>query len=131
MVDQGWGGGDPRVRLMQLREAILRNARFLVGLRMHTAGMTVAQAERFFREQAFYDPADSRIEALRGSQDATYGYYTLGKLAILKLRADYRRKLGSAYTLAGFHAALLQYGDPELPLVRHVLLGADDDGKPL
>ena len=26
MVDEGWGNGDPRVRLMQLREAIWRNA---------------------------------------------------------------------------------------------------------
>ena len=69
--------------------------------------MTVPQAERFFEERAFLDPADARIEARRGTQDATYGYYTLGKLEILKLRADYRRKVGAAFTLAAFHAALL------------------------
>jgi uncharacterized protein (DUF885 family) len=129
MVDEGWGNGDPRVRIMQLREAIWRNARYVAGVKMHTQGMTVAQAETFFRTQAFLDPADARAEAKRGTQDATYGYYTLGKLEILKLRDDYKKKMGSAYTLARFHHDLLQYGDPALPLLRPLLLGADDDGK--
>ncbi len=129
MVEQGWGNGDPRVKLMQLREAIWRNARYVAGVKMHTQGMTVAQAQRLFQTQAFLDPADARAEARRGTQDATYGYYTFGKLAILKLRADYKKKMGSAYTLARFHRDLLQYGDPAIPLLRPLLLGADDDGK--
>ncbi|GAC1574508.1 MAG: DUF885 domain-containing protein [Candidatus Elarobacter sp.] len=129
MVDEGWGGGDPRVRIMQLREAIWRNARFVVGVKMHTQGMTVPQAIRFFETQAFLDPVSARAEAKRGTQDSTYGYYTLGKLEILKLRSDYKKKLGAAFTLARFHHDLLQYGDPAIPLLRPLLLGADDDGK--
>ncbi len=129
MVEQGWGNGDPRVKIMQLREAIWRNARYVVGVKMHTQGMTVPQAIAFFQTQAFLDPASARAEAKRGTQDATYGYYTLGKLEIYKLRADYKKKLGSAYTLARFHHDLLQYGDPAIPLLRPLLLGADDDGK--
>ena len=129
MVEQGWGNGDPRVKLLQLREAIWRNARYVVGVKMHTQGMTVAQAEHFFRTQAFLDPASARIEAKRGTQDATYGYYTLGKLEIFKLRDDYKKKLGRKFTLARFHHDLLQYGDPAIPLLRPLLLGADDDGK--
>jgi uncharacterized protein (DUF885 family) len=98
-------------------------------VKMHTQGMTVAQAQRLFQTQAFLDPASARAEARRGTQDATYGYYTFGKLAILKLRADYKKKMGSAYTLARFHHDFLQYGDPAIPLLRPLLLGADDDGK--
>jgi len=129
IVDEGWGDGDPRVRLMQLREAILRNARYVVGVKMHTQGMTVPQAMAFFQKQGFLDPASSRIEARRGTGDPTYGYYTLGKLEILKLRADYKKKLGDAFTLAGFHKALLSYGNPPVPLLRPLLLGDADDGK--
>jgi uncharacterized protein (DUF885 family) len=129
MVEQGWGNGDPRVKIMQLREAIWRNARYVAGVKMHTQGMTVPQATAFFRTQAFLDPVSARAEAKRGTQDATYGYYTLGKLEIYKLRADYKKKLGSAYTLARFHHDLLQYGDPAIPLLRPLLLGAADDGK--
>ena len=43
MVDEGWGDGDPRVRLAQLALALQREARYLVGLREHTQGMTVDQ----------------------------------------------------------------------------------------
>ena len=129
VLDEGWGNGDPRVRLMQLKEAILRNARYVVGVKLHTAGWTLAQAKRYFEEQAFLDPADARIEARRGTQDATYGYYTLGKLEILKLRADYQKKYGDQFTLAKFHADLLAHGSPPIPLLRPLLLGGDDDGK--
>jgi len=129
VVDEGWGNGDPRVRLMQLKEAILRNARYVVGVKLHTQGMTLAQAEKYFETQAFLDPADARIESRRGTQDATYGYYTLGKLEIFKLRADYKKKMGPAYTLAKFHAALLSHGDPPIPLLRPLLLGDADDGR--
>jgi uncharacterized protein (DUF885 family) len=129
MVEQGWGNGDPRAKLMQLREAIWRNARYVAGVKLHTQGMSVQQATRFFETEAFLDPASARAEAYRGTQDATYGYYTFGKLAILKLRADYRKKLGARFTLARFHHDLLEYGDPQIPLLRKLMLGADDDGK--
>jgi hypothetical protein len=70
-------------------------------------------------------------EALRGTQDATYGYYTLGKLEILKLRADMQKKLGAEFTLEKFHDAYLAHGDPPIPLLRPLLLGDADDGKVL
>jgi hypothetical protein len=75
------------------------------------------------------EPAER--EALRGTADPLYGYYTLGKLEILKLRADYRRSMGSRYTLEAFHDALLAHGDPPIAIARKLVLGADDDGKVL
>ncbi|MEA2663820.1 MAG: hypothetical protein QOI11_764, partial [Candidatus Eremiobacteraeota bacterium] len=129
MVDEGWGNGDPRVRLAQLQNALQREARYLVGLREHTGSMTVDEAARFFRDNAFMPPTQARREALRGTQDPLYGYYTLGKLEILKLREDYRRKLGPAFTLQKFHDAFLAHGNPPIASVRQLLLGPDDDGK--
>lgn len=129
MVEQGWGNGDPRVRLAQLEAALQREARYLVGLREHTQGMTVDEATRFFQDNAFMPQIQARREALRGTQDPLYGYYTLGKLEILKLRDDYRRKLGPAFTLQKFHDAFLAHGNPPIAAVRRLLLGRDDDGK--
>ncbi len=131
MVDEGWGGGDPHVRLAQLSEALLRECRFVVGVKLHTAGWSLDRSEHFFQDACFQSPAVATEESLRGTQDPMYGYYTLGKLMILKLRADYKRKMGGAYTLQGFHDALLAHGDPPVPLVRPLLLGSSDDGKPL
>jgi uncharacterized protein (DUF885 family) len=131
MVDEGWGNGDPKVRLAQLEEALLRECRYVAGVKLHTAGWTVKQAEQLFQNQCFQTPAVALEESMRGTQDPMYGYYTLGKLMILKLRDDYKKKMGSAYTLEKFHDALLAHGDPPIPLVRPMILGSDDDGKPL
>jgi uncharacterized protein (DUF885 family) len=131
MVDEGWGNGDPHVRLAQLEEALLRECRYVVGVQLHTGGWSLKQAENLFQTQCFQTPAVALEETMRGTQDPMYGYYTLGKLMILKLRADYKKKMGSAYTLESFHDALLAHGDPPIPLLRPMLLGSADDGKPL
>jgi uncharacterized protein (DUF885 family) len=131
VVDEGWGNGDPKVRLAQLNAALIRECRYVVGVAEHTQGMTVDQATVFLMKNAHLSQTDARREALRGTQDPMYGYYTLGKLMILKLRADYQKKLGGAYTLEAFHDALLAHGDPPIPLLRPILLGDADDGKPL
>ena len=131
MVDEGWGGGNPKVRLAQLAGALLRECRFIVGVKEHTAGMSVEAGTRFFMHNAFMTREAAQKEALRGTQDPTYGYYTLGKLEILKLRADMQKKLGPEYSLEHFHDALLSHGDPPLPLLRPLLLGDSDDGKVL
>ena len=131
MVDQGWGNGDPHVRLAQLEEALLRECRYVVGVQLHTGGWSLKRAESLFQTQCFQTPAVALEETMRGTQDPMYGYYTLGKLMILKLRGDYKKKMGSKYTLEGFHNALLAHGDPPLPLLRPMILGSADDGKPL
>ncbi len=129
MVDEGWGNGDPHVRLAQLQGALLRECRYLVGLREHTAGMTVDAATAFFEANAFMAHEPAHREALRGTADPLYGYYTLGKLELLKLRDDYKRVAGSHYSLQGFHDELLAHGDPPMAIARKILLGAEDDGK--
>ena len=131
IVDQGWGNGDPRVRLAQLEEAMLRNCRYVVGVGLHTGGMTIAKAENTFVNRCFQPRQVAVEETLRGTQDPMYGYYTLGKLMILKLRADYKKKMGAAYSLEKFHDAFLAHGDPPIPLLRPLLLGRSDDGEPL
>ncbi|MFY9718102.1 MAG: DUF885 domain-containing protein [Candidatus Cybelea sp.] len=131
MVDEGWGNGDPRVRLAQLDEALLRACRYVVGVKLHTQDMSISEAEHLFTDQCFQTPQVAVEESLRGTQDPMYGYYTLGKLMILKLRSDYKKKLGDAFTLEKFHDELLARGDPPLPLLRPFILGSSDDGKPL
>ncbi len=129
MVDEGWGDGDPRVRLAELQLALQRECRYLVGLREHTQNMSVDAATAFFEQNAFMAPDPARREALRGTQDPLYGYYTLGKLELLKLRDDYAKVAGSHYSLEAFHDALLAHGDPPIAIARKLVLGADDDGK--
>jgi uncharacterized protein (DUF885 family) len=123
VIDEGFHADDPRYRLAQIQDALLRDARLVVGIRMHTKGMTVAQAVDFFVKQGYQTHPSARAESKRGTSDATYGYYTLGKLMILKLRDDYRARMGTGYSLQKFHDTFISLGPLPLPLIRKAMLG--------
>jgi uncharacterized protein (DUF885 family) len=120
MVDEGFGGGDPKYRLAQLQEALLRDCRYVVGIKLHTQGMTVADGAKVFVERGFQEPANGYEEARRGAYNPTYLYYTLGKLEIQKLRDEYRAKKGAS--LKQFHDAFVAQGGLPIELVRRILL---------
>ncbi|HEX3867527.1 MAG TPA: DUF885 domain-containing protein, partial [Gemmatimonadaceae bacterium] len=125
MVDEGFGGGDPKVRLAQLEEALLRDCRWVVGIKEHTQGMTVEQGAKLFVDKCFQEPANGYEEARRGAYNPTYLYYTLGKLEILKLRDDYKKAKGTMFTLQDFHDQFVKQGGAPIPLIRRILLPGD------
>jgi uncharacterized protein (DUF885 family) len=123
MLEAGLGKGDPELHIGQLMNALLRNARYLSSIGLHTKGMTVAESERIFREQAFQDAGTARQQALRGTYDPAYLNYTLGKLMILKLQKDWTASRGGQKAWKEFHDRFLSYGGPPIPLVRRAMLG--------
>jgi uncharacterized protein (DUF885 family) len=122
LLDEGYAKDDLRVRLAQTQEALLRACRYVVGIRMHTRGMSLDQGIDFFVKEGFQSRKVAELEARRGTEDATYLYYTWGKLEILKLREDYKKKLGAKFSLKKFHDAFLAEGAAPLPIVRAALL---------
>lgn len=118
-------GGDPETHIGQLTNALLRDARFLSSIGMHTHGMSIEDSERLFRERAYTDAGTARQQAARGTYDPAYLDYTLGKLMIRKLRTDYCASRGGEACWKEFHDRFLSYGGPPIPLVRTALLGAD------
>lgn len=121
MVDQGFGGGDPRYRLAQLQEALLRDCRYVAGIKLHTQGWSVEQAAtELFEEKGFQEPANAFEEARRGTYNPTYLYYTLGKIEIQQLRDEYMSAKDAS--LKQFHDAFVTAGALPIPLVRRVLL---------
>ena len=125
MLDEGYGNGDRKLRLGQLQDALLRNARFIAGIEMHTGKMTVEQAKEFFIKEGYQVPPVAEKEAKRGTSDPTYLVYTLGKLQIMKLREDYKKRKGAAFSLQEFHDSFLKQGAPPIKIVRKALLGDD------
>lgn len=132
MLDEGYGqpgtgAKDEReaklIRLGQLSDALLRNARFTVGIQMHRHQMTFDQAVDYFVKEGYQSHAVGMMEAKRGTGDPTYLYYTLGKLQILKLRADLKKKEGAAFSLEKFHDDFLKQGFPPVKVVRQTMLG--------
>jgi uncharacterized protein (DUF885 family) len=134
MLDEGYGqpgtgAKDAReakyIRLGQLQDALLRDARFVAGIRMHTGKMSFAEAKEFFVREGYQSAKIADIESKRGTSDPTYLYYTLGKLQILKLREDYQKKMGAEFTLGKFHDEFMSQGFPPIAVVRRTLLGDD------
>jgi len=134
MLDQGYaqpgtGAKDLNesrlIRLGQLQDALLRDARFVVGIQMHRGKMTFDEGVDFFMKEGYQSHQNGLIETKRGTSDATYLYYTLGKLEILKLREDLRKKQGAAFSLESFHNDFLKQGFPPIKIVRKALLKDD------
>jgi uncharacterized protein (DUF885 family) len=125
MLDEGYGGGDPKLRLGQLIDALLRNARFIVGIELHTGKMSLEQGKEFFMKEGYQVGPVAELEAKRGTSDPTYLYYTLGKLQILKLREDYRKQQGSKSTLQEFHDTFMRQGSVPMRIIRKSMLGSD------
>jgi uncharacterized protein (DUF885 family) len=125
MIDEGYGGGDLKLRLGQLTDALLRDARYVVGIQMHTGKMTFEQGVDFFVKEGMQTHSTALVETKRGTSDPTYLYYTLGKLEILKLREDYRKMRGSSFRLEEFHDSFLKQGAPPIKIVRRAMLGND------
>ena len=125
MVEAGFGDRDYGIQLGQLAEALIRLARFIVCIRLHTEDLSVEQGVRFFREEAFMEEASARREAERGTFDPTYLVYSVGRLALLKLRQDYKQMQGKSFSLRDFHDTLLGNGSAPFWLHRQLMLGAD------
>jgi len=134
MVDQGFGPNMPsasgqspaliaaKYRVAQSDEALLRLCRLCCSIKLHCHGMAVDEATKFFQENAYYEEKPARQEAIRGTFDPEYLYYTLGKLQILKLRSDWQKQEGASFTLQRFHDEMLRHGAPPLRLLREAML---------
>lgn len=125
MWEAGFGDGDPYLHIGQLQNALLRNVRYLVALGLHTGTMTLEEAEKMFREQGLQDPANARQQANRGAFDPGFLNYTLGKLMVRKLRADWTEARGGRAAWREFHDRFLSYGGPPVPLVRGAMVGGE------
>jgi uncharacterized protein (DUF885 family) len=123
MLDEGFGGNNPKLRLAQLSMALLRLCRYLVGLRLHTDGMTYEEGVDFFMREGYQERVNAEREARRGTLDPTYLVYTLGKMQILKLREEYRQLMGASFNIGEFHNRLLSYGMPPVKIIRLAMLG--------
>jgi len=127
MLDAGFGRQEHGIKLGQLAEALIRLARFIVCIRLHTEDLSVEQGVRFFREEAFMEEAGARREAERGTFDPTYLVYSVGKLMLLKLRRDYKAQQGKSFSLKSFHDTLLAQGTAPFWLHRQLMLGEEGD----
>jgi hypothetical protein len=129
VVEQGYGGGDPRYVMAQQSDALMRICRLLSGIRVHTKQWTLDDAQACFEKEAYLAPPAAKREAERSAYDPTYGGYFLGKRGFLKLRKDLQAKQGKAFDLKTFHEKVM--GNGIAPIWAHRALLLPGDNSPL
>jgi uncharacterized protein (DUF885 family) len=118
MLDEGYG--NDQLRLIQLKEALLRDCRFIVSFWMHTQGLGVNEARQFIMENAYMETLPAEREALRGTFDHSYYGYTLGKLFIKRAKERFFHSNPSA-PLKSFHDNLLGLGGAPVGLLEELI----------
>ena len=107
---------DDRSVLGGISASLMRAARLVVDSGLHAMGWTRRQALEFFTAhvpmpEEFLAAEIDRYIVMPGQ---AVSYYT-GKLELLRLRDEARRRLGSAFSLPSFHAAVLDQGSLPMP----------------
>jgi uncharacterized protein (DUF885 family) len=125
MLEAGLRGADPETRIGQLSNALLRNARFLSTIGLHTKGWSVEDSRQFFVNEGLQAEGTAIQQAARGTYDPAYLNYNMGKLLIRKLREDWTATRGGRAAWREFHDTFLSYGGPPIPLVRQQMMGED------
>ena len=125
MVEEKFGGGDPRIEMAQLSDALTRVCRLLAGIRVHSREWSLEQAQQCFEQQAYVAAPAARREAERASYDPTYGGYFLGKRGLLTLRRDVAAQQGASFNLRTFHERFMTNGIAPLKAHRALFLPGD------
>ncbi len=123
MVEAGYADGDPRFHLMQIREALLRLARYRCAFGLHAEGWSTQRAVDFFIKEGFATQVIAERETRRGVMGPNYYAYTLGKHEILRLRTKLKARDGAGFNLIRFHDELMQLPYP-VSTIEKIMLGA-------
>lgn len=125
MIEEKFGGGDPRIEMAQLSDALTRVCRLLSGIRVHAGQWTLEQAQACFEERAYVPTSAAKREAQRATYDPTYGGYFLGKRGLLTLRRDVAAHLGAQFDLRAFHERFMTNGIAPIWAHRQLFLPGD------
>ncbi len=128
MLEEGFEDS-PERRVIVATDAIWRAARIILDIRLHRGQIGVDEGVDFLVEHTGFERAVARAEVQRYTMTPSYNLsYLLGRQLLLRLREDERARLGAAFSLKGFHDALLYSGS--LPISFHRRLLAGEGGGP-
>ncbi len=112
----------PKFRLTMHTDAIWRAVRIILDVRMHRGEIGVEEAIRFMVGHTSFEEANARAEVYRYTYTPTYQLsYLLGRVLLLQLREDERRRLGPGFSLRRFHDTLLENGSLPISFHRRLL----------
>jgi len=111
MLNEGFGEGDLRLRLMQLKFYLRAVANSMLDYQMHCTQMTDDEAMKFLTEDAFQSEGEAKLKVIRAKQSSVQlSTYFVGRMAHYRLHQAIERELGDRFNLARYHEAVLVQG---------------------
>ncbi len=111
MLDQGYGQGDPALRLSQLKFYLRAVANAILDHKMHCDAMDDAEALKFLTVDAYQSEGEARLKIIRSKQSSVQlSTYFVGRMAHYRLRQAVERELGDRFDLSRYHEAVLSEG---------------------
>lgn len=111
MLDQGYGGGDLALRLIQLKLYLRVLTNSILDHKMHCTAMTDEEAVRLLVDGSFQSEEVSRLKIIRAKQSSVQlSTYFAGRMAMMRLRQQMQREFGDKFELGRYHEAVLDHG---------------------
>jgi uncharacterized protein (DUF885 family) len=111
MLDQGYGKGDPALRLNQLKFYLRAVGNAILDHKMHCGQMTDDEALAFLTKRAFQSEGEALGKIVRAKQSSCQlSTYFVGRTAFYRLRQQVQRELGDRFELGRYHEAVLGHG---------------------
>jgi uncharacterized protein (DUF885 family) len=111
MLNEGYGDGDLRLRLMQQKFYLRAVANAILDYKMHCTKMSDAEAMAFLTRDAFQSEGEAKLKLIRAKQSSTQlSTYFVGRMAHYRLHQKMERALGNKFDLASYHEAVLSCG---------------------
>lgn len=113
-------------RLMQLEWTLVRAARVVIDVGLHTRGMTYEQAVEMLVGRIKLERALAESEVKRYTSTPTQPLsYLVGREAIFAMRERYKAREGERFTLKRFHDEVLSHGTIAPGLLAAEIFGDD------
>ncbi|MGZ8940511.1 MAG: DUF885 domain-containing protein, partial [Limisphaerales bacterium] len=129
MLDQGYGNGDPRLRLMQLKFYLRAVGNAILDHQMHCRNMSDEEAFAFLTESAFQSEEEARQKIVRAKQTSVQlSTYFVGRMAMQRLRDEVQAKLGENFNLGRYHEAVLKQGSVPVKYLRELVAAPSRKG---
>jgi uncharacterized protein (DUF885 family) len=111
MLDQGYGNGDPALRLNQLKWYLRSVANAILDHKMHCTNMSDDEVLAFLTQRAFQSEGEALAKIIRAKQSSCQlSTYFVGRMAFYRLRQQIQREMGNKFQLGRYHEAVLDHG---------------------
>jgi uncharacterized protein (DUF885 family) len=122
MVQQGYMGGDPLMKLIQLKWYLRSIVNAMLDQAVHVDGITREAAMKLMTESGFQEEREAAGKWTRAQlTSAQLPVYFVGAQEHMALRAEAESRQGAAFDMKAYHDRLLSFGSPPVRFARALL----------